>query len=279
MVKVTKPFCVLLIAALIVQFSGCASTSQPPLLTEVPAVSNSDISLRRYTGEGIELASGEALIFGRLKITDAKRFQSLDLGFDAAMFLASPNAPHKPIPRWSKTELHKAAGPFESNQRGLFAVIAPVGVYHLHVVYRSFEAGWIAIDPAVQIQTTEAGAATYVGELQIEIDPEVIAKAKAKASGQTGEAIRMDRSDSYEVDYAALLQTYPNAGKFPVRQRLMGADSTARPSAIVSTAAPPAGSEKLSVSKVISNTALVMLGIVLFPIVVVLAILSTFRVH
>jgi hypothetical protein len=236
MVKVTRPLCVLLIAALMGQFSGCAGTSQPPPLTDVPAVSNSDISLRRYTGEGVELGSGEVLIFGRLKITDARRVQSPDLAFDAAMFLALPNAPHKPIPRWSKTQLHKATGPFESDQRGLFAVIVPVGAYRLHVVYRSFEAGWIAIDPAVQIQTAEGGTATYVGELQIEIDPEAI--AKVKASGQTRQAIRMDRSDSYEADYAALLQIYPNAGKFPVRQRLMSADSKARPSAIVSAAAP-----------------------------------------
>jgi hypothetical protein len=273
--RVSKSVCRLLIVVLICQILGCAREPKNPPLTDVPAIGDSDIALRRYHGEDIVLAGNEVLLFGRVKISEANRAEMSDLSFDSALFLTARDAPHKPIPLWNTAQLRKASRPFEPDKDGFFAAIVPAGEYHLQVVYRSFEAGWLAIDAGVRIRAEQGGLAVHIGELRLQTDPEQIARAKARRA--TADAVRVDRADEYEVDYAELKKSYPNAAVFPVRRSPVEADAGGQPSAIVSTVAPPAGSAKSPVIKVISDAALIVLAVVLFAAYLVLELAAGFR--
>jgi hypothetical protein len=268
--SVSKSLCIVLILALIGHLPGCASTT--PVSTDVPTIGDSEIRLHRYYGEGVALGNDEVLVFGRLQVIDEGSGVKPDLSFDAALFVTARNAPHSPIPLWSKSALRKASKPFETDKDGFFAAMVPKGSYRLQVVYRS-PAGWLAIDPSVQIETGDGGAAVYVGEVRIDMDSRQI--AKAKASRATTEALRVDLADEYDTDYTALTSAFANSRVFPVRHSPMIGDPKARPSAIVSTAAPPAGSDKYPVIKVLSTIALVALAAVLFAAYLVVAILGS----
>jgi hypothetical protein len=275
--RVSKSVCRLLIVVLICQILGCAGEPKNSPLTDVPAIGDSDIALRRYHGEDTALAGNEVLLFGRVQIREANRAEMADLSFDSALFLTAQDAPHKPIPLWNTAQLRKASKPFEPDKDGFFAAIVPTGEYHLQVVYRSSEAGWLAIDPGVRIRVEQSGLAVHIGELRLQIDPAQIAHAKAGRA--TADAVRVDRADEYEVDYAELKKSYSNAAAFPVRRSPVEAAPGEQASAIVSTVAPPAGSEKSPVVKIISGAALIVLGVVLFAAYLVLALVSGFGGH
>jgi hypothetical protein len=273
MSTISKMICAVLIPALIGQLPGCSSAPKGENKTAVPEISNSEVALRRIYGSGPTLEQNEVLLFGRLQINDRGLVGQPDLPFNAALFITTADAPHKPIPLWPKSALRKASMAFDTDKDGRFAVILPKGTWRLQVVYRSREAGWIAIDPGVQMQTSDAGAAVYVGELHIEIDPKQV--AAAKKSHATTEPIRVERSEDYEADYAALTANFPDLRSMPVAHSLLTTDPKARPSAVVSTSTPPAGSESNPVIKVISDIALVALTIVLFAAYIVVGILTS----
>ncbi len=275
MARVSKSVSGLLIVVLICQIPGCASEPKNPPLTDVPAIGDSDVALRRYHGESMALADNEVLLFGRVQISEANRTETSDLSFDSALFLTARDAPHKPIPLWNTSQLRKASKPFEPDKDGFFAAIVPAGEYHLQVVYRSVEAGWLAIDAGVRIRAEQGGFAVHVGELRLQTDPGQIARAKARRA--TADAVRVDRADEYEVDYAELKKSYPYAAAFSVRRSPAEADAGGQPSCIVSTVAPPAGSANSPVIKIISGAALGVLAVVLFAAYLVLELAAGFR--
>lgn len=267
----SKALSMLLSAALIVaQIDGCAQAPKNDRATLL-SMEGSDIHTRSFAlPESAPPGTGEVLLFGRVYVIEAGSTSVSDLSHNTALFLTAEDAPDKPIPLWPSSAFKRASVPYSPDKDGRFAIIAPAGKHGLQLIYRSAQAGWLAVDTGLRISGEGASGAIYLGDVRILLGPSAggLLRISSPPSGLT---VRLYVSDHFAADYAYLLGNHASLAAVPVESRLLNPSNT---HPIVTLSANRTAESEVNSSDGVAKVAESVAVIALFASYIALTVLS-----